>query len=409
MNGQILITGATGFVGCRLAEVLVREHQAEVVAMVRSWHKAARLARLPVRMVHGDLLDRASLQEAMRDCGTVFHCALDSSVEGPAHRQAMIDGTTNVMEAALEQNVKRVVYLSTTAVYGFGSSARIVTEETPTPHTGEAYPDGKIDSESVALKYHRERGLPLTILRPSMVYGPFETFWAAHLIRCLGRNWMTLINGGSGICNSLYIDNLISAMIRAAEDDAAIGQAFIVSDGETVTWKQMIEGHAAAIKGCQLPLPDATVEEIAAARRQAEISTNPSSLRAVVRLLRRPATRSALRTVPALASIEDMTRRVVNQLPGDVRQFLKRATTSGNGSRPVASNRITAVSKPPTIALSDHDVRLFTGKAVFSIEKARKMLGYNPEIDFDEGMRRTAQWIKWMRLLTTIFCFDLAI
>src|SRR3954471_4708325 len=106
MNPQrVLITGATGFVGCRLAEVLV-ERQLDVVAMVRSWHKAARLARLPVRMAHGDLSNPNSLREAVRNCDTVFHCALDSAVEGAAHRQAMVQGTTNVMEAALEENVK---------------------------------------------------------------------------------------------------------------------------------------------------------------------------------------------------------------------------------------------------------------------------------------------------------------
>src|SRR5206468_761637 len=149
---------------------------------------------------------------------------------------------------------------------------------------------------NVALRFHKERGLPVTILRPTMVYGPFETFWAAHLLSCLGRNWMTLVNGGTGICNALYIDNLVSAMCRAAENDSAVGQTFIISDRDTVTWKQMVEAHASVVKGCRLPLPDATPDQIAGARRQAEISHSPSSLRAVVRLLRRPATRDALRS-----------------------------------------------------------------------------------------------------------------
>jgi len=396
---RVLITGATGFVGCRLAEVLV-DRELEVVAMVRSWHKAARLARLPVRMVHGNLSNKTSLREAMRNCDTVFHCALDSSVEGATHRQAMVEGTTNIMEAALEENVKRVVYVSSTAVYGFWPNQTTVTEETPTPYTGEPYCDGKIDSESVALKFHRERGLAVTILRPTMVYGPFETFWARHLIGCLSRNWMTLVDGGTGICNSLYIDNLISAICRAAEEDAAVGQAFIISDPETVTWRQMVEGHAAAVKGCRLPLPDASVEEIARARKQAQVSTHPSSLRAVVRLLRRPETQSALRTVGVLAAAEKVARRVIDAVPGDIRQRVKRAASSGNGAKPQSAPVAATATAParPVIGLSQHDVSLFTCPVVFKAEKARKMLGYDPKIDFAEGMRRTAEWIKWMKL-----------
>jgi nucleoside-diphosphate-sugar epimerase len=318
---------------------------------------------------------------------------------GDAWMQAMIDGTTNVMEAALEENVKRLVYLSSTAVYGFWPTQTPITEDMPTPYTGEAYCDGKIDSESVALKYHRERGLPVSILRPSMVYGPFETFWAQHLIRCLGRNWMTLINGGTGICNSLYIDNLISAMWSAAREDAAVGQVFIISDSETVTWKQMIEGHAAAVKGCRLPLPDSSVEEIAAARKSAEVSNHPSSLRAVVRLLRRPETRTALRSVPALATAEKFARQMIDRFPGDIRQVAKRVVSRGNGARPQPGGGTTSTaSKSPVIPLSQHDVSLFTCNVVFSLEKARKMLGYEPEVGFAEGMRRTAEWIKWMKL-----------
>ncbi|HJT81704.1 MAG TPA: NAD(P)-dependent oxidoreductase [Chthoniobacterales bacterium] len=398
MNPQrVLITGATGFVGCRLAEVLVGKG-IDVTGMVRSWHKAARLARLPIRMVQGDLLNPGSVREAMRNCDTVFHCALDSSSDGAAHRQAMVEGTTNVMAAALAENVKKIVYLSSTAVYGFWPTATHVTEETPIPYTGSAYCDGKIDCENVALKYHREHGLPVTILRPTMVYGPFETFWAAHLVRCLGRNWMTLVNGGAGICNSLYIDNLISAMIRAAEQESAVGQVFIISDAQTVTWKQMVERHAEVVKGCRLPLPDATAEEIAAARADVERGNNPSSLRAAFRLLRKPETRSALRTVPMLATAEKVARSVVDRMPDDVLQLVKRAAKSANGNKPSVENGVTAPAKAPVIPLSDHDVRLFTCNVTFSIEKARKLLGYEPRIDFAEGIRRTAEWIRWMRL-----------
>jgi nucleoside-diphosphate-sugar epimerase len=393
MNSQkVLVTGATGFVGCRLAEVLTAR-DIEVVGLVRSWHKAARLARLPVRLMHGSLLDKASLREAMRDCDVVFHCAMDSSIGGPAHRQAMVDGTANVMEAAIDENVKRVVYLSSTAVYGFWPTQPRVTEETPVSHTGDAYCDGKIDSEKVALAYHRDRGLPIVVLRPSMVYGPYETFWARHLITCLQRNWMPLINGGHGICNSLYIDNLIEAMWLAAGHDNLSGHVFIISDAEPVTWKQMIEGHATAIRGARLPLPDNTEEEIAKARKAEWRSHHPSSARAVVRLLRRPEARQALRKVPAIAKAEKVAKGIIRRLPVNLSRMVKPPPSSTNG----ASAPFSQVPSAVAIPLSEDDVRFYSCQIVFSIEKARKMLGYSPTISFDEGMRRTAEWLQWMR------------
>ena len=394
---RVLITGATGFVGCRVAEVLAAS-DIPIVGMIRSWHKAARLARLPLKLVQGDISNAKALEQAMQGCETVVHCALDSCAEGIAQRRSMVEGTRNVLEAACKNGVKRIVYLSSTAVYGFWPTTGPITEETPVRYTGDAYGDGKIDSEKVALEYYRERGLPVTILRPSLVYGPFETFWAAHLIRCLGANWMTLINGGNGICNSLYIDNLVSAIWGAANTDAAIGHIFVISDGEKIMWKQMIEGHAAAVKNCRLPVPDATREEIAAARKRREKSHNPSSLRATVRLLRRPETRKALRSVPAIAAAEKMARGVLDRFPAGIRGAVNRVSTAPTGANSNGATMPTPVAVRPVIPLSEHDVQLYTCDVSFSIEKARKMLGYEPKIDFSEGIWRTAEWIRWMNL-----------
>jgi len=158
----------------------------------------------------------------------------------------------------------------------------------------------------------------------------------------------------------------------------------------------MIEGHARAVKNCRLPLPDATLDQIAAARRDDAKCHNPSSVRATVRLLRRPETREALRSVPAIATAEKMARGLLERFPNGIRQAMKRANSisSGNSNGAIAP----APTPDPVIPLSEHDTRLYTCDVAFSIEKARKLLGYEPEVGFSEGMRRTAEWIKWMKL-----------
>lgn len=391
MIGKAMITGATGFVGCRLAEVALRR-SIPVVALVRSWHKAARLARLPVRMVHGDILEIGSLREGMQGCDIVFHCAVSSGVRGRSQREAIVRGIANVLQAALETKVKRVVYLSTTAVYGFWPQVRQVTEGTPCRYTGDHYCDGKIDAENVALRYHQKQGLPVTILRPSLVYGPFETFWAERVIASIKGGRMMLVNGGKGICNSLYVDNLVEAMILAASMGNAQGEVFNISDAHTVTWKEMIEAHARALGESYLPIPEMTTEEIRSARVTARRS-RPSFFQALLGLVRDPRTHHALRSVPVFARVERMARETAV-----LRRPLRALFRPGSPGRKRGGSDQPDARVRPHGVIDKEEVNFYSCDTVFSIEKAQRMFGYEPRINFEEGKRRTAEWIRWMRL-----------
>jgi nucleoside-diphosphate-sugar epimerase len=399
MIGKAMITGATGFIGCRLAEVALRR-SIPVVALVRSWYKAAHLARLPVRMVHGDILDIGSLREGMKGCDIVFHCALSSGVRRRAQREVIVRGTADVLQAALETKIKHVVYLSTVAVYGFWPPVRQVTEGTPCRYTGDPYCDSKIDAENVALRYQRQ-GLPITILRPSLVYGPFESLWTERLIASIKGGRRGLVNGGKGICNSLYVDNLGEARSLAASIGNAQGEVFNISDAHTVTWKEMIEAHARALGESYLPIPEMTTEEIRSARVTARRS-RPSFFQALLGLVRDPRTHHALqsipafhalRSVPAFARVEKMARETAV-----LRRPLRTLFRPGSpGRKRGGSDQPDALVRHHGV-IDKEEVNFYSCDTVFSIEKAQRMLGYKPRINFEEGMRRTAEWIRWMRL-----------
>lgn len=398
MIGKAMITGAGGFIGCRLAEVALRR-SIPVVALVRSWHKAAYLARLPVRMVHGDILEIGSLREGMEGCDIVFHCALSS---GRVQRETIVRGTANVLQAALETKVKRVVYLSTVAVYGFWPQVRQVTEGTPCRYTGNPYCDAKIDAENVALQYHQKQGLPVTILRPSLVYGPFESLWTERLIASIKGRRMVLVNGGKGICNSLYVDNLAEAMILAASIENAQGEVFNISDAQSVTWKEMIEAHARALGESYLPMPEMTTEEIRSARVTAWRSCR-SFFQALLGLVRDPRTHHALQSVPAFADVEKIVRETA-VLRRPLRALFRSGSPVRALFRPGSPGRKRGGSDQPNAEMRHHgvidkeEVNFYSCDTVFSIEKAQRMLGYEPRINFEEGMRRTAEWMRWMRL-----------
>jgi len=388
---RVLITGATGFIGGRLAEVAF-EHGISVVALVRTWSRAARLARLPVRMIHGDILDLDSLRAAMKGCDVVFHCAVDNRVGGKAHRRSSVQGTTNVMQGALEIGVKRVVHLSSVAVYSYKPGPDAATEEGSYRYSGDAYCDGKIDAEKIALRYYREHGLPVTVLRPTIVYGPFGS-WTVDTVSAIREGRMVLVNGGVGICNSLYVDNLIEAMLLAAQREGAVGEVFHISDANPVTWKEFIEAHARALGDSYLPLPEMTIQEIATARVQR--NHRLSSLEQTLKLIRDPRIRQALRSIPVIERSVQAGRAMARVLLPVPTRHLWRERLLGENTNGLRDSNTgpTAPSLP-----SQAEVDIYTTNVVFSIEKARRILGYNPQIDFAKGMERTSAWIRWARL-----------
>ena len=107
---KILVTGTSGFVGGRIVELLHLTQFGEVRAGVRTWSSAARIVRFPVEVVLCDIMKPESIAEAMKGVDAVVHCAYSDS------RQVIVEGTRNMLEAALAEGVKRFVFLSTAEV-----------------------------------------------------------------------------------------------------------------------------------------------------------------------------------------------------------------------------------------------------------------------------------------------------
>jgi nucleoside-diphosphate-sugar epimerase len=279
------------------------------------------------------------------------------------------------------------------AVYSYRPGPDAATEEGAYRYSGDVYCDGKIDAEKIALRYYRQHGLPVTVLRPTIVYGPFGS-WTVDTVAAIREGRMVLVNGGNGICNSLYVDNLVEAMLLAAEHDGAVGEVFHISDASPVTWKEFIKAHARALGDDYLPPPEMTVQEIAAARARAG-NHGPSSLEQMVRLIRDPRTRRALRSIPVVEHSVEAGRAIARTLlPASTRHRLRQMLLSDNTSSLRGNGAETKARPLPSQA----EVDIYTTNVVFSIEKARRMLGYDPKISFAEGMERTAAWIRWARL-----------
>ncbi|HVO00895.1 MAG TPA: hopanoid-associated sugar epimerase [Candidatus Cybelea sp.] len=171
-----LVTGASGFVGSAVARALL-ERGETVRALIRSSSDRRNLENLKVDIQVGDLTDRASLDRAARGCDTVFHVAADYRLWVPEPARmfaANVDGTRNVMEAAGNAGVRRIVYTSSVATLGLAKDSHPANEQTPVCESDiiSPYKQSKFAAEAVVKKMVAEQGLPAVIVHPSTPIGP---------------------------------------------------------------------------------------------------------------------------------------------------------------------------------------------------------------------------------------------
>lgn len=247
-----LVTGATGFIGSHLAERLLREgREVRVLCRAGSEKKLPETVRARADVVHGDLEDEKSLYAATRGAKRVFHCAghvLDWGTE-EQFRNTNVRATAWMLSAAEDSKVERFVHMSSIAVFGTPSPPTF-DDDTPHGETSDLYSRTKAAGETLVLDAARE-GLPATVLRPAVVYGPRGT-WLEYPMQMIEEGKFFLLGGGTGTCHPCYIENLLDATLLAAEHPKAIGEAFIVADDDPITFREYFSA-VARIAGKEAP------------------------------------------------------------------------------------------------------------------------------------------------------------
>jgi nucleoside-diphosphate-sugar epimerase len=244
-----LITGATGFIGGHLAQRLVQEGF-EVRCLVRPSSDTSLLDELDLEVVVGDLTRAPSLAHATEGCSYVFHCGALVSDWATAEEitRTNVQGTSNVLKACVDASVQRFVHFSTTDVYGYPGRAAIDETHVSTRFRNW-YAQTKLAAEAEVRRVERAHKLDTVILRPATVYGPRSTDVVGEIARAMRNGSMVLVGGGRSVAGLCYVDNLMDAAVLALRHEAAPGQAFNVSDGLDVTWKEFTDGLAQGL-GC---------------------------------------------------------------------------------------------------------------------------------------------------------------
>jgi len=244
-NGKsVLITGAGGFVGSHLTEKLV-ETGARVRAFVRYNSRSdwGMLRLLPkhklneIEVFAGDLRDSQAIRRASQTAGIVFH--LGSLIAIPysyVHPRDTIEtnviGALNVMSAARETGVERIIHTSTSEVYG---TALYVPMDEKHPLQGQSpYSASKIGADMVAESYHRSFGLPVSVIRPFNTFGPRQSARAVIptiIIQALAAAPNISLGSVFPTRDYTYVDDLVSAFIKIAESGDSIGEVINIGSG----------------------------------------------------------------------------------------------------------------------------------------------------------------------------------
>ena len=340
----ILVTGAGGFIGGRMVEILHRLDDTEVRAGVRRWSSAARIGRFPVDIVHCDIMQPDSLAKALDGVDAIVHCAVGD-------REVTVRGTENLLEAAHRANVQRFVHISTIDVYGEGDG--VFDEDRPLTYTERDYGDSKIDAEKACTRYI-EKGLPVVMLRPTLVYGPFSASWTVEWAeRLQSPPWLLSEEDCRGTCNLLYVDDLVAAVRLALERDEAVGQAFNISGPEQPSWNEYLAALNAALRLPPLR-PQSTTTSHLSARLMAPVRTSAKFL---------------------LAHCGDAIKALYDRyaIAKAVMRFAERT-----------------IKKTPSMG----EFGLLGRTATFPTTKAETRLGYAPKFSMADGITLSVAWLR---------------
>lgn len=358
---RLAVIGASGFVGLRTVELLSARTDLTVVPVVRAAASLAVLARQRLDWRIAGFLDESALAGALHGCSICLHAALGDAAQ--IVRMAEV-----AYRACARAGVRRLVWLSSASVHGQNCPAG--TDETSPLHDHHplAYNNAKVRAERRLARLARDRRVEIVMLRPGVVFGP-RSRWIADAAADLRTGRAAWLEAGAGICNSIYIDNLVEAIRLAAAVPAAAGETFLVGDAETVTWREFL-----------VPIAQHLGRDAAAFHAVAPPPIVPE----------RESLWEAFTLTPAYARLGDL-------MPARAKRIAKAVAASWRQAPARASAWcLRPSSEPPRLTTELALLQLCRWKLPHA--KATRLLGYHPPVAFAEGLRRSLAWLDFAGL-----------
>jgi UDP-glucose 4-epimerase len=262
-TGRVLVTGATGFVGRAVVDRLVRDGTPVTAAVRRD--PTTRIGIREVRV--GDLGPTADWTAALEGCDAVVHCAArvhvmsdTSSDPLAAYRAANVEGSVALAKQAAAAGVRRFIFISSIKVNGEGTALGKPYRASDRPAPVDPYGISKLEAEQALQALAATGAIELVIIRPPLVYGPGVKANFLSMARWIARG-VPLPFGGVNANRRSFValENLVDLIATCLKHPDAVGQVFLVSDGEDLSTSELLRRTARAlgVSSRLLPVPSA--------------------------------------------------------------------------------------------------------------------------------------------------------
>ncbi len=250
---NIFITGATGFIGTYVAKRLAQtEHK--LVCLVREASDTRQLEKQGATLVRGDVTDRNSVLEGMKGCQWVINLANIYSFWEPRKQvftEVNLGGTRNIMEAALETGVQKVVHVSTAGVYGKPAECPFCEKDPVGPVRFSEYFRTKHQGDLIAWALYEKKGLPLVMVYPVAVLGAGDPKATGKYIQNLVRRRLPATVFTDSYFTFVHVKDVAEIIVRAAEKESNLGERYIAGKHQ-LTFGE-INQMVREISGVRLP------------------------------------------------------------------------------------------------------------------------------------------------------------
>jgi nucleoside-diphosphate-sugar epimerase len=306
-RAKVLVTGANGLIGRHLVRRLLYEGN-RVRIFVRRQPEAEFRNDSNVEVLLGDLGDPAAVDEAVAGTETVYHVGAAMKGSAHDHERGTVCGTQNIVDSVLRHGVERLLYISSLSCLHAAVARRgdVVTEDwplEPSPTKRGAYTQAKTAAEKIVLDAVRDRHLRAVLLRPGRVFGPGMTLLTPEVARRIG-NLFVILGDGTRDLPLVYVDDVIDAIVLAAETSKFDGRVFHIVDQTRITQNQVVRDYITknAVKAKVIHVPVAGVYCLAL------------GFELMSKILNRPVPLSIYKVKSALARMRFNCTRAENEL-----------------------------------------------------------------------------------------------
>jgi nucleoside-diphosphate-sugar epimerase len=371
---KIGIFGASGLVGATLTERLLTRGEHEIVPIIHTSGNAWRLARLGIALTHADVTNTDDVLRAVAGCTHIINCALGSN-------QALVKGIRNLLAACATQPIDRLVHLSSVLVYGEPPSPESADEDARPSVERGSYQDFKL-RQDVLVEEACDQGVRAVTLCIPNVSGIYSRY-ILDVLASIRAGTFALVEGGTLPVVLGDVANIAHALELALHCDEADGTRIFINDGGQPTWAQLAEALL-PLAGRTDPLPSISREDAAQ-----QISGGTGGLKAHLATLRSIAGLEAVKNI--VKTNHDLTREFRSMraryegLPGWAAKPLSSLLKGEDGA--AAAGRPGPTYDPRFLLHQLRGVR-------HRIDKAQRVLGYEPPYSFDASMEAFTAWYE---------------